>query len=261
MILEKILQEKEKELALMSRPFALAALERKLEALAPTRDFLTALKGEPPVIIAEVKRRSPSRGWIRYGADPARIAALYQRGGAAAVSILTEERFFGGRPDFIGRVRDAVGLPLLRKDFILDPYQIYETRILGADAVLLIAGLLEDKKLPGMISLATGLGLQALVEVHTKEELGRALDAGACIIGINNRNLESLSTDLRRTLDLAPLVPPWVTLVSESGVNSRGDVELLMGAGVGAFLVGEALMKALHPEKKLAELLGRPEKS
>lgn len=255
MILEEILQEKRKELALMGHTFSLTALGRKLESLAPTRDFPKALTGAPPLIIAEIKRRSPSRGWIRFDADPVQIALCYQRGGASAISVLTEERFFAGRPEFIGRVKEAISLPVLRKDFILAPFQIYESRLLGADAVLLIARLLEKRQLPEMVGLASELNLGALVEVHTEEELKRALDAGASIIGINNRNLETLSTDLRRTLELAPLVPPWVTLVSESGIKSRGDLELLMEAGVGAFLVGETLMQAPDPEKKLRELL------
>lgn len=254
-ILEKILLEKNKDLAQTRNSIAPEALEKNLEGLPPTRDFKTALRAKPPVIIAEIKRRSPSRGWIRFRVDPAKRAALYQKGGAGAVSVLTEERFFAGRPDFLRMAREAVNLPILRKDFILDPLQIYETRMLGADAVLLIARILGKRHLPQMIRLASKLGLEALVEVHTKDELKLALDAGAGIIGINNRNLEDFSTDLRRTLELAPLVPPWVTLVSESGISSRADLELLMQAGVGAFLMGEILMKARDPEKKLFELL------
>lgn len=255
-ILEKILLEKNRDLALRRGPMAPEALEKNLDSLPPTMDFKKALRGTAPVIIAEIKRRSPSRGWIRLQVDPAKRATLYQKGGAGAVSVLTEERFFAGRPEFVRMVREAVNLPILRKDFILDPLQIYETRMIGADAVLLIARILGKGKLPEMIRLASRLGLEALVEVHTKEELKLALNAGASIIGINNRNLVDFSTDLRRTLELAPLAPPWVTVVSESGISSRADLELLMQAGVGAFLVGEILMQAQDPEKKLRELLG-----
>ncbi len=258
--LQKILLEKNRDLALRRSSLAKEILEKNFEGLPPTRDFKQALGAAPPVIIGEIKRRSPSRGWIRPQVDPAQRAALYQRGGAAAVSVLTEERFFAGRPEFIGMVRERVSLPVLRKDFILDPRQLYETRLLGADAVLLIARVLGKGNLPGMIKVASKLGLEALVEVHSREELELALDAGARIIGINNRNLEDFSVDIRRTLEMAPLVPPWVTLVSESGIRSRGDLELLTGAGVRAFLVGEALMEAADPEEKLAELLGCTEK-
>jgi indole-3-glycerol phosphate synthase len=256
MVIEEILKEKTRQVARSRERLPLAKLENRLGGLPPTRDFHAALGHRPLAIIAEIKRKSPSRGWIWRGGDPREIASMYQRGGAAAISVLTEERFFGGHPDFIPQAREIVTLPLLRKDFILDPYEIYETRLLGADSLLLIAGLLQGARLARMIDLAFRLGLQPLVEVHDAQELERALDAGATIIGINNRDLRSLRTDIRRTLELAPLVPPSVRLVSESGIRSRHELELLMEAGVRAFLVGSALMEAQDPVEKLLELRG-----
>jgi len=219
---------------------------------------MRAINRLPCSIIAEVKRRSPSKGRIRGDFDPLKIAALYQENGAVAVSVLTDEEFFGGHRTYLSAIREVVDIPLLRKDFIIDPYQIYETRALGGDALLLIASLLEGQ-LEEYIHLAQKVGLATLVEVHTREELEKALAADAEIIGINNRDLKTFSTDLRITLELAPSIPEDRIVVSESGINTREDIETLMQAGVHSFLVGEALMRAEDIGRKLRELLGSGE--
>lgn len=256
-MLREMVRYKLRELREAKGEVPLESLRRSLADVTPTRDLLSALQDRKPAIIAEIKRRSPSAGWIRPQADPGRIAELYQEAGAAAISVLTEQRYFGGHPTFLRLVRTRVSIPVLRKDFIVDPYQIYESRALGADGVLLIASLLKGKRLDIMVDLAHSLGLCALVEVHTEEQLQMALEAGARLVGINNRDLRTLRTELTTTMELAPLVPKGVTLVSESGISCRKHVKLLMDAGVGAFLVGEALMRAPDPAEKLQELLGK----
>jgi len=188
-----------------------------------------------------------------------KIASLYQENGAAAVSVLTDEEFFEGNGTYLSGIREVVDLPLLRKDFVIDPHQIYETRILGGDALLLIAGLLEGKQLREYIRLSESLGLSPLVEVHTREELDKTLASGAEIIGINNRNLKTFSVDLGTTLDLAPSIPGDRVVVSESGINTREDIERLMKAGIRCFLVGEALMRAEDIGGKLRKLLAMGE--
>ncbi len=256
MILETILQAKREEVARSRRLRPLARLGEVVRDLPPPRDFKNALHCLPCSVIAEVKRRSPSRGIIREGFDPCRIAALYEENGAAAISILTDEAFFGGAPAFLPAIRKVVDLPLLRKDFIIDPYQIHETRFLGGDAILLIASILADGRLGEYVVLAESLGLVPLVEVHTRGEIERALWAGAEVIGINNRDLKTFSTDLQTTLNLAPHVPVDKTVVSESGIESRSDIQRLTQAGIHCFLIGEALMRAQDMGAKLRELLG-----
>jgi indole-3-glycerol phosphate synthase len=255
MILERILEAKRERLSHLRRLVPLCDLERAVNEMPPTRDFAGALRG-PLSIIAEIKRRSPSKGTIRGDMDPLEVALVYSRNGASAISVLTDEDFFGGHPSHLSVVREAVPLPLLRKDFIVDPYQVYESRALGADALLLIAGVLPDESLGELMALARDLGLCALVEVHTRNELDRALAAGATIIGVNNRDLRTFSTDLRTTLEIAPHVPPGRVVVSESGIRSRQDIEILLRAGVRCCLVGEALMAAKDIGAKLRELLG-----
>ncbi len=211
-------------------------------------------------MIAEVKRSSPSKGLIREDFDPVEIAGLYAKNGASAVSVLTERKFFEGRPAYVPQIRKAVNLPLLRKDFIIDAYQVSETRVLGADALLLIARLLEAGELLEFIGFASELGLAALVEVHDESDVEKALSAGARVVGINNRDLETFRTDLEVSTRLARLVPEGVTIVSESGINSRQDIERLMEAGIHSFLVGESLMREPDIGKKLRELLGQDRK-
>jgi indole-3-glycerol phosphate synthase len=256
MFLETILQAKREEVARSKRIRPLARLKEVVRDLPPPRDFRNAIRSLPCAIIAEVKRRSPSKGRIREAFDPCRIAAEYEQNGAAAISILTDEPFFEGDPAFLPAIREVVDLPLLRKDFIIDPYQIYETRAIAGDALLLIAGILADDQMREHVCTAESLGLTPFVEVHTRRELERALMAGAEVIGINNRDLKTFSTDLHTTLNLAPHVPLDRIVVSESGIRSRADIETLMKAGIRAFLVGEALMRAEDVGGKLKELLG-----
>jgi len=256
MILDRIVEAKRKEVASMKELRPLSRLEEALRNLSLPRDFRRAISNLPCAIIAEVKRHSPSKGRIREDFNPFKIATIYQENGAAAVSVLTDDEFFEGRRTYLSDIREIVDLPLLRKDFIIDPYQIYETRVLGGDALLLIASLLEEEQLREFIRLTKALSLSPLVEVHTREELDKALAAGAEIIGINNRDLRTFSTDLGISLDLIPFIPGNRIVVSESGINTRDDIETLMKAGIHSFLIGEALMRAEDIGGKLRELLG-----
>lgn len=206
-------------------------------------------------IIAEIKQRSPSKGIIREDFDPVRIAESYAGGGAAALSVLCEADFFGGSLEHLTAIRDRVGLPLLRKDFIFDPYQLYESLAAGADAVLLIVAILDDELLARLIGLGNELGLDALVEVHCADEMTRAIRAGASIIGVNNRDLTTFGVDLDTSIRLAPLAPGRAILVSESGINTSSDIQRLRRAGFNAFLIGEHLMRAQHPGEALKRLI------
>jgi indole-3-glycerol phosphate synthase len=244
-ILDEILAHKREELEAARQRVAAEALARQAAAIdEPARGFRAALcAAPPPRVIAEIKRRSPSRGEIRPGFDPVGCAKAYADAGAAAVSVLTDERFFGGHVDDLRAVRRAVSLPLLRKDFVVDGYQIDEARVAGADAVLLIVAALSPRDLADHRRHALDLGMDALVEVHDEEELGRAVDCGANLIGINNRDLRSFETDLGVTERLAPRVPEGVVVVAESGIFTAQDVARLTDAGALAFLVGESLMR------------------
>ena len=257
MILDDIVEVKRREVAARKIKTPLSALTAAIEGMPPTRDFRRALGGGDCAIIAEVKRRSPSRGIIREDFDPVRIAGEYERHGAAAVSVLTDETFFGGSNADLTAVKGAISLPVLRKEFIIDPWQIYETRAIGADALLLIAAILGENQLREYRELAASLGLASLVEVHDRTELEAALRTDAEIIGINNRDLKTFSTDIRTSLTLAPLVPSDRIVVSESGIRSRAEIEILMKAGVRTFLIGEALVAAPDRGVKLREFLGR----
>lgn len=228
----------------------------------PARAFAAALRAPEEVrLLAEVKRRSPSAGAIRPGADPAAIAALYEEGGAAALSVLTDERYFGGSLDALRAVRAAVSLPVIRKDFVIDPVQVWEARAAGADAVLLIARILEGTRLSELHAEAREAGLDVLVEVHDEDELGRALEAGATLVGVNNRDLRTFRTDLALTHLLAPRVPAGVTLVAESGIRDAADVVALGAAGVDAVLVGESLMRQDDVRGAAARLVGHPKRA
>jgi indole-3-glycerol phosphate synthase len=218
--------------------------------MLPTRDFRKAIRTGKYAVIAEVKRRSPSRGLLRADFDPVRIAREYENHGAAAISVLTDTTFFGGSNADLSVVGSAVSLPVLRKEFIIDPYQIHETRAIGADALLLIAAILTEGQLREYRDLAASLGLAALVEVHDTTELEKALGADAEIIGINNR-------DLQTTLALASFIPANRIVVSESGIRNRQDIEILTKAGIRAFLIGETLIAAPEIGPKLLELLGK----
>lgn len=257
MILDHIVTAKRQEVAALKAERPLVQVQEAIGALPPPRDFRGTISNSDCSIIAEVKRSSPSKGRIREEFDPVQIASIYQENGAKAVSVLTDEQFFEGKGAYLSGIKEGIELPLLRKDFIIDPYQIYETRLLGGDALLLITGLLEEGELREYIQLSETLGLSPLVEVHTKAELEKALAAGAGIIGINNRDLKTFSTDIKTTLELAPLIPTDTIVVTESGIATRGDIELLMEAGIHCFLIGEVLMRAEDIGEKLRELLGR----
>ena len=237
-----------------------AALEKRAAARSPAGGrFEQALGTVGRVnVIAECKRRSPSKGVLAEEYDPASIARLYEHGGAAAISVLTEPTFFDGALEHLTAVRQAVSLPLLRKDFVVDEYQLLEARACGADAVLLIVAALEQITLGRLQARAWELGLSALVEVHDEEELARALDSGARVIGVNNRNLRTLQVDVDASHRLAARIPGGVVAVSESGLQSRADLERLAAAGYGAFLIGERFMTDPDPARAIRDLIGPP---
>lgn len=255
MILDRIIETKKEEVALLKKTTSIRALESVIASLKPSLDFRAAIGGGASSIIAEVKGASPSRGKLVRDFDPLQIAKIYEQNEAAAISVLTDEKYFSGHKDYLQQIKKQVSIPILRKDFIIDPLQLYETRALGADAVLLIVRVL-DEKLHDFIEQSYKLGLSALVEVHTPEELDLALTAGAGIIGINNRNLDTFVTDINLTRELQKQIPPDITMVAESGIKNRTDIECLMSAGIHAFLIGEALVTAPDIGKKLRSFAG-----
>jgi indole-3-glycerol phosphate synthase len=256
-ILDRIVAKKREEIARDRADFSENELERNLENAPPVQNFVAALKAGPDVqIIAEVKKASPSAGVIRADFDPIVIARIYETHGASCLSVLTDEPFFQGHLDHLRQVRQAVRLPLLRKDFILNRYQLLQARLAGADAVLLIAEILDDEQLCRLQVEAADLGMQALVELYDRANLARVLDSGARLIGINNRDLRSFVTRLEHTMELAAEMPADVCLVSESGIRDRADIERLRTAGVKAVLVGETLMRTEDIGRKLDELRG-----
>jgi indole-3-glycerol phosphate synthase len=256
-VLDRIVASKRREIADARDRTPAGDLERRLCDAPPVRDFRAALEVPGGVrIIAEVKKASPSAGLLRADFDAVAIARTYELHGAACISVLTDEPFFQGRLAHLAAVRAAVELPLLRKDFILDPYQLLEARCAGADAVLLIAEILDDTALPRLLREAGKLGLQALVELYEAENLPRVLDAGARLIGVNNRDLRTFVTRPEHTLELAAHLPHGCCLVSESGIRNRQDIVRLQTAGVRAVLIGETLMRAPDIGAKLDELRG-----
>jgi indole-3-glycerol phosphate synthase len=263
-ILEQILRDKADEVAERRRRRPLAELQRMVQDLPPARDFLAAVRDDnatseiPPRVIAEVKKASPSRGVIRPDFDPVAIAQTYAANGAAALSILTDAKYFQGELCFLEDISKAVTLPLLRKDFTVDAYQVYESRVAHADALLLIVAALQIGPLEDFLSLARELGMAALLEVHTVEDLERSLPLHPHLIGINNRDLRTFQTDIETTLRLLPSIPSDVVVVSESGINTAADVMRLRENGVHAFLIGESLMRAPDPGVKLREFLHGP---
>ena len=259
-ILQQILARKAEELVERRAKFSLETLQGQIAALSPPRPFADALhrtlaQGRPAVI-AEIKRASPSKGLLRDPFLPADIADSYAAAGASALSVLTDHDFFQGHEDFLQEARAACTLPVLRKDFIIDPYQVYESRCIGADALLLIVAALPAPQLQQLAQLAAELRLDVLVEVHDTSELERALTVSGALIGINNRNLHTFATRLDTTLNLLAQIPADRTVVTESGIRTPADVALLRSHGVHAFLVGEAFMRAPEPGVKLAELFG-----
>jgi len=260
-ILRKILHCKTKEIAARAERQPLEQLAQGLAALPPTRGFTAALAARleagRPAVIAELKRASPSKGMLREDFRPAELAASYQRGGAAGLSVLTDRDFFQGSDDHLRAARAACSLPVIRKDFIVDPYQVYEARAIGADCILLIVAGLDDGRLRELDALAAELGLDVLVEVHDREELERALEIPNRPIGINNRNLRTFQVSLETTLDLLDAIPEDRIPVTESGIHSREDIARLREHGVHAFLVGEAFMRAADPGAMLARLFAQ----
>jgi indole-3-glycerol phosphate synthase len=256
-LLEAILAATRTRVAARREALSEASLEKRVRAQPPTRGFGAALRQPGLNIIAECKRRSPSKGLLRPAYDPVQIAVSYEQGGAAAISVLTEPTFFDGELSHLEAVRAAVSLPLLRKDFIVHPFQLLEARAAGADAVLLIVAALSDDALARLRINALELGLDALVEVHDERELDRAVAAGADLIGVNNRNLRTLDVDLDASDRLADRMPKNVVRIAESGLRSRHDLDRLIARGYHAFLIGERLMTTADPGAALSALTGR----
>jgi indole-3-glycerol phosphate synthase len=256
MILDDILARTRADLVLRMRERPIAAVEAGARAAAPPRGFARALRRPGQVTcIAEFKRRSPSAGWIHQGAEPAAMAAAYAGAGAAALSVLTDGPFFGGGLADLGAARAAVSIPILRKDFMVDRYQVAEARAGGADAILIIAAALDDGRIALLLQAASEFGLDALVEAHDEAEVRRAVALGAAVIGVNNRDLKTFTMDRELAIRLRPLVPPDRVMVAESGIRDAADVRRLGAAGIDAVLVGETLMRAPDPGAALRELL------
>lgn len=256
--LKEIIARKKERILLAKQALSEEELKAKIQALAPTRAFIEAINKPRTIsLIAEIKKSSPSAGIIRQDFNLSEIAGVYQETGVQAISVLTEEDYFSGSPAYINEVKSLVNVPVLRKDFILEPYQVYESRYLGADAVLLIADLLSQEAISQLALLASELGMDCLVEVHTEKELKKVLKLkGITLIGINNRDLRTLELDAKTTEKLFPLIPKDKVVVVESGIKSYQDVLFLKILGVSAVLVGEALMAAADIRKKIEELMG-----
>ncbi len=259
-ILQRILAVKAGEIAGAKTAKPLAALRSEAEAMPGPRDYVAALRTKiaagQPAVIAEIKKASPSRGVLRENFDPAAIAASYAGHGAACLSVLTDAQFFQGSADSLKQARAACGLPVLRKDFMLEPYQVYEARAMGADCVLLIVAALDVVRMRELEATAQALGMAVLVEVHDAGELERALELKTPLVGVNNRDLRTFETRLDVTLDLLPRIPEGRMVITESGIREPDDVRLMRQHGVNCFLVGEAFMRARDPGVELARLFG-----
>jgi len=257
-ILVKILKRKREEIADRSSKVSVAELKSRIETASPVRGFVDAIestiKQGESAVIAEIKKASPSKGIIRRDFDPVAIAKSYAKGGATCLSILTDVDFFKGADEYLQQAREACDLPVIRKDFIINPYQVYEARAINADCILLIVAALTDDQLMDLSDLAGYLGLDVLVEVHDEEELKRALKLNNRLIGINNRNLRTFEVSLQTTIDLLPLIPGDRIVVTESAIHTPDDVALMRQHNVNAFLVGEAFMRETDPGAKLLEL-------
>jgi indole-3-glycerol phosphate synthase len=257
-ILDRILEVKRGEIAAARARLPQAVIEQRAHEAPATRDFVAALRTKiasgAAAVIAEIKRASPSKGLLRADFDPAAIARSYESGGAACMSVLTDKEFFQGAAEHLSIARSACALPALRKDFVIAPYQVFESRMLGADCILLIAACLSADEMRDLEVLASKLGMAVLVEVHDAAELETALRLRTPLIGINNRNLRTFQTRLETTLDLLALIPSGRVVITESGITSRAEVERLRGQGVHAFLVGEAFMRAADPGAALRGL-------
>jgi indole-3-glycerol phosphate synthase len=254
-MLDKIIAQKRDEVEQRKKVATIAYLQERIAQQKPPLDLALALKGDHIRLIAEVKQASPSRGMLSPNLNPTELAQTYAKGGAAAISVLTEANYFMGNIEHLAAIREVVKLPLLRKDFIFDPYQVYESRAYGADALLFIAAILSQEQLKELVPLSRSLGLKCLVEVHNEGEIERAVLSKAEIIGINNRDLNTFTVDIDTTRRLRPLIPQKRIVVSESGIESRKDIEKLGKWGVDAILVGEALVTAGDVLAKMKELL------
>ncbi len=259
-ILNQIVAVKHEEVAAAKKKVSLEAMRDDANSRVLTRDFEGALRRKiaagQPAVIAEIKKASPSKGVIRADFIPADIAQSYAEHGAACLSVLTDRQFFQGQPDYLKQARASCDLPVLRKDFMVDPYQVYEARVMGADCILLIAACLSDAQMNELEAIARSLDMAVLVEVHDGDELDRALKLKTPLVGINNRNLRTFEVSLEATLGLLPRVPADKLLVTESGILTQADVQKMRAAHVNAFLVGEAFMRAPEPGEALAELFG-----
>ena len=259
-VLSEILAHKKQEVSARAFRRTLSELQAASADVARPRDFVESLakkKAEQSVgVIAEIKRASPSKGLIRADFNPAEIAVSYATGGAACLSVLTDEKYFQGSDEHLTQARAAVDLPVLRKDFVVDEYQIWESRVLGADCILLIVAALTEQQLQDYYQLSTHLQLDALVEVHDAEELERAIKLGSPLIGVNNRNLHTFETRLTTTEELASRTPTQTLLVCESGIHSKADIARMRACGVQSFLIGEAFMRDENPGQKLAQFIG-----
>jgi indole-3-glycerol phosphate synthase len=256
-VLDNILEHKVEEIAALKTTIPLQRYQEAVKLLTPPRDMVAALHRDTIALIAEVKKASPSKGVLVANFDPVKLGRSYARNGAAAISVLTDEEFFQGHLDYLTAVRNAVDVPVLRKDFVIDPYQVYEGRAAGADAILLIVAALADEQLADLHALINGLGMVALVEVHNEDELERAVQIEPRLLGINNRDLKTFDVDLKTTARLAKQVPEGITLVAESGISSGDHVREMGNAGAHAVLVGEALVQAHIVGKKVKELSSR----
>ncbi|MCL2590170.1 MAG: indole-3-glycerol phosphate synthase TrpC [Betaproteobacteria bacterium] len=259
-ILQEILAIKVREVTTARARVPFVEMQARARDAAPVRDFIAALRarieGKQPAVIAEIKKASPSSGLLRVNFQPANLAGDYEDNGAACLSVLTDEPFFQGSPEALKAARAACGIPVLRKDFLIDAYQVFESRAMGADAILLIAAVLSDTRMQEFTGIAHELGMAVLVESHDGKELERALQLNTPLIGINNRNLATLEVSLETTLKLRPRVPPDRIVVTESGIGTREDVEAMRAADVHAFLVGEAFMRTKEPGQALVDLFG-----
>ncbi len=257
-ILKKIVARKVEEIAERSSKVSIDALKAQLDGASPPRGFVAAIKAKITAgqagVIAEIKKASPSKGVMRENFIPEQIAKSYEKGGAACLSVLTDVDFFQGGDEYLKQARAACSLPVIRKDFIIDPYQVVEARVMGADCILLIAACLEDEQMKSLAELANSLGMDVLIEVHDEEELQRSLPLNQALVGINNRNLRTFEVSLDTTLRMLEQIPADRIVVTESGIHSPEDVKLMREHSVNAFLVGEAFMRAEEPGERLAEL-------
>ncbi len=257
-ILNRILAAKAAEVSQRTKRMPLAQMRSRCESAVPIRGFIDAIERTirmgKPAVISEIKKASPSKGVLRKSFDPAEIARSYSSNGATCLSVLTDEPYFLGHDDHINQVRSVCSLPVLRKDFMIGPYQVYESRVIGADAILLIVAALDDVTLRQLAELASDLQLDVLVEVHCQHDLDRALNLPCRLIGINNRNLHTFETSLNTTINLVKQIPEDRIVVTESGIHTAGDVVRVRSHQVNAFLVGEVLMRAEHPGAKLRQL-------